>query len=92
MAMIALDIVDFIKGIMLLVLTSGATYAIGKQFFPNNYCAIARILQALIMFGSAFLFDSAGALLLGIIILIIGLGNYVAETNKAFAFLDPNLG
>lgn len=91
MSLIGLDLYDFVKGIVLLALTSGATYAIGKQFFPNNYCAIARIIQALILFASAFLFDSAGALILGVIVLIIGLGNYLAETNSQFAFLDPNL-
>lgn len=91
MSLIGLDLFDFIKGIILLALTSGATYAVGKQFFPNNYCAIARILQALMMFATAFIFDSAGALVLGVILLIIGVGNYIAESNSAFAFLDPNL-
>lgn len=91
MSLIGLDLFDFVKGIVLLALTSGATYAIGKQFFPSNYCAIARILQALILFASAFLFDSAGALILGVIVLIIGIGNYIGETNSQFAFLDPNL-
>lgn len=91
MSLIGLDLVDFVKGVSLLVLTSGATYAIGKQFFSSNYCAIARLLQALILFMSSFLFDSAGALILGIIDLIIGVGNYVANTNGSFAFLDPNL-
>lgn len=91
MSLIGLDLFDFVKGIVLLALTSGATYAIGKQFFPSNYCAIARILQALILFASAFLFDSAGALILGVIVLIIGVGNYIAQTNSSFAFLDPNL-
>ncbi|ABP73417.1 hypothetical protein [Acidianus bottle-shaped virus] len=91
MSLIGLDLFDFVKGIVLLALTSGATYAIGKQFFSSNYCAIARIIQALLLFASSFLFDSAGALILGVIVLIIGVGNYLAETNSKFAFLDPNL-
>lgn len=91
MSLIGVDLFDFVKGLVLLALTSGATYAIGKQFFPTNYCAIARILQALLLFGSAFLFDSVGALILGVIVMIIGVGNYVAGTNTSFAFLDPNL-
>lgn len=91
MSLIGLDLIDFVKGIILLVLTSGATYAVGRQFFPSNYCAIARILQALMLFATAFIFDSAGALILGVIVLIIGIGNYIAQSNSAFAFLDPNL-
>lgn len=91
MSLIGVDLFDFVKGIILLVLTSGATYAVGKQFFPSNYCAIARILQSLMLFAMAFIFDSAGALILGVIVLIIGIGNFIAESNRAFAFLDPNL-
>lgn len=87
---IGLDVIDIMKGVILLIVTSPLTYAILEQFDPAKLCTFARLLQGGLIFGLSFLFDSAFGVILSTIIFIIGLGNYIA-TNSSFAFLDPNL-
>jgi len=85
-----LDALESFNAIILLVVTSGFVNAIG-QYLKLNLCQDARLIQSGLLFLLGLLFGSSFAIVLSIIELVIGIADYVAETNSAFAWLDPNL-
>jgi hypothetical protein len=87
---ISIDTFDAFVSILLLILTSGFVNAI-LTYFKLNVCQDARLLQAGVMFLLSVVFGSPFALVLSIIELVIGIGDYIAETNSNLAWLDPNL-
>ena len=87
---ISIDTIDAFESIILLVVTSGFVNAL-LNYFKLNVCQDARLVQASVMFLLSVLFGSPFALVLSIIELVIGIGDYVAETNSNLAWLDPNL-
>ncbi len=87
---ISYDVLDVFISIVLLVVTSGFVNAL-LQYFKFNVCQDARLFQAGVLFALALLFNSPFTLVLSIIELIIGITDYIAESNSKFAWLDPNL-
>jgi len=87
---ISVDTIDAFEAILLLIVTSGFVYSLLK-YFNLNVCQDARLAQAGVMFLLAVIFNSPFALVLSIIELVIGIGDYIAETNSSLAWLDPNL-
>jgi len=87
---LSIDALDAFISIILLVVTSGFVNAV-LQYFKLNVCQDARLLQAGVLFFLALLFESPFSFVLSIIELIIGIADYVAETNSNLAWLDPNL-
>ena len=85
-----ITIEDMFIAIILLIITSGFVNAV-LQYFKLNVCQDARLVQSGVLFLLALLFGSQFTLILSIILLVIGLTDYVAVSNKQFAWLDPNL-
>ena len=81
---------DMFIAIILLIITSGFVNAF-LQYFKLNVCQTARLAQAGVLFLLALIFGSQFTVILSIIVMIIGIANYIAESNPAFAWLDPNL-
>jgi len=87
---ISFDTLDIINSIVLLVVTSGFVYTL-LQYLGRNVCKTGRLMQSAVLILLAILFGSPFSFVLSIIELIIGLADYIAETNSNFAWLDPNL-
>jgi len=87
---ISVDTIDAFEAILLLIVTSGFVNAL-LSYFNLNVCQDARLVQAGVMFLLSIIFGSPFALVLSIIELVIGIGDYIAETNNNLAWLDPNL-
>jgi len=88
---IDVDTIDVFVSLILLIITSGFVNAL-LQYFKLNVCQDARLFQAGVLFLLALIFNSPFTVILSIIELIIGITDYLAITNKEFAWLDPNLG
>jgi len=84
------DTLDAFISIILLIITSGFVNAL-LTYFKLNVCQDARLFQAGVLFLLGLLFGSSFSIVLSIIELVIGLTDYVAESNPAFAWFDPNL-
>jgi predicted PurR-regulated permease PerM len=87
---ISLDTLDVINSIVLLVVTSGFVYTL-LNYLGRNVCKTGRLMQSAVLMLLAILFGSPFSFVLSLIELIIGLADYIAETNSTFAWLDPNL-
>jgi len=87
---LSLDVRDVFFAVFLLILTSGFVNAL-LQYFKLNVCQDARLVQSGILFLIALFFNSTFTFILSIILLIIGLTDYIAVSNQEFAWLDPNL-
>jgi len=86
-----LDTIDVFVSVILLIITSGFVNAL-LQYLKLNVCQDARLFQAGVLFVLALMFNSPFTVILSIIELIIGITDYLAESNSQFAWLDPNLG
>ncbi|ALG96846.1 hypothetical protein [Acidianus bottle-shaped virus 3 strain ABV3] len=87
---VSLDIYDVMKGIVLLIVTSGFSYAILEQFDSSKLCYFARLIQSAVIFLLSFIFDSAFGIVIALIEAVIGFGDYIAYQEPSLAFLDPN--
>ena len=86
----SLDALDAFMGVVLLVITSGFVNSL-LQYFKINICQSARLIQAGVLFLLSAVFGSSFGIVFSMIELVIGLADYLAETNSTFAWLDPNL-
>jgi len=87
---IDVDTLDVFISVILLIITSGFVNAV-LQYFKLNVCQDARLFQSGVLFLLALLFNSPFTVVLSVIELIIGITDYLAESNPQFAWLDPNL-
>jgi len=88
---IDVDTIDVFVSLILLIITSGFVNAL-LQYFKLNVCQDARLFQAGIIFLLALIFNSPFSVILSIILLVIGITDYLAVSNSELAWLDPNLG
>jgi len=86
-----LDTLDVFVSMLLLIVTSGFVNAL-LQYLKLNVCQDARLVQAGVLFILGIIFNSSFSVIISIIELIIGITDYLAESNPSFAWLDPNLG
>jgi hypothetical protein len=85
-----ISVEDMFIAIILLIVTSGFVNIL-LQYFKLNVCQDARLVQSGVLFLLSLIFGSQFTLILSIIELVIGITDYIAVSNSAFAWLDPNL-